>query len=53
VWEWSRLLQTGKAGQSVFIVLSLAAVGGLFYQLYQQDFFSEASLPLLWYDAYP
>ena len=52
-WEWSRLLQTGKAGQSVFIVLSLAAVGGLFYQLYQQDFFSEASLPLLWYDAYP
>lgn len=52
-WEWSRLLQTGKAGQSIFIVLSLAAVGGLFYQLYQQNFFSEASLPLLWYDAYP
>ena len=52
-WEWSRLLQTGKAGQSIFIVLSLAAVGGLFYPLYQQNFFSEASLPLLWYDAYP
>lgn len=52
-WEWSRLLQTSKAGQSIFIVLSLAAVGGLFYQLYQQNFFNEASLPLLWYDAYP
>ncbi|GAA4363749.1 phosphatidate cytidylyltransferase [Kangiella marina] len=52
-WEWSRLLQTNKAMQSIFIVLTLGAIGGLFYQLYQQSFFTEAALPLLWYEAYP
>lgn len=52
-WEWSRLLQAGKAAQTVFIILSLAAIGGVFYQLYEQSFFSESALPSLWYDAYP
>ncbi|RDX36363.1 CDP-archaeol synthase [Kangiella sp. HD9-110m-PIT-SAG07] len=52
-WEWSRLLQTNKAGQTGFIILVLAAIGVLFYQLNEQSFFSEASLPLLWYEAYP
>ncbi|GAA4349753.1 phosphatidate cytidylyltransferase [Kangiella taiwanensis] len=52
-WEWSRLLQTNAAIQSAFIVLVLAAIGGLFYQLNLQNFFSDTSLPLLWYDVYP
>lgn len=52
-WEWSRLLQTNAAIQSAFIVLVLVAIGGLFYQLNLQNFFSDTSLPLLWYDVYP
>lgn len=52
-WEWSRLLQTNAAIQSAFIILVLAAIGGLFYQLNLQNFFSDTSLPLLWYDVYP
>lgn len=52
-WEWSRLLETRKVGQTIFIVLSLAAIGGVFYQLNEQSFFSESVLPSLWYDAYP
>lgn len=52
-WEWSRLLETGKVAQTIFIILSVAAICGVFYQLDQQAFFSEAALPSLWYDAYP
>lgn len=52
-WEWSRLLQTNLALRTGFIIISLAAIGALFYQLYQQDFFELAQLPTLWYQVYP
>jgi phosphatidate cytidylyltransferase len=52
-WEWSRLLETNVAIRSGFIIASLAAIGGLFYQLHQQDFFELAELPSLWYQVYP
>lgn len=52
-WEWSRLLQTNKAVQGIFIIAVIAAVGGLFYQLHNTLFFEQAVLPQLWHETYP
>lgn len=52
-WEWSRLLQTNVALRSTFIVLVLAAIGGLWYQLNALEFFIDAQLPQQWHLVYP
>ena len=52
-WEWSRLLETNNVVRTGFIALTLAAIGILFWQLNQQHFFSNAELPMAWYDVYP
>ena len=52
-WEWSRLLQTNWAIRAGFILITLAVIGALFYQLDQQQFFQQALLPQSWTDVYP
>lgn len=52
-WEWSRLLQTNKVIQSVYILVVVAGIAYLFFQLQQQQFFEYALLSPQWLDEYP
>ncbi|AOE50359.1 phosphatidate cytidylyltransferase [Kangiella sediminilitoris] len=52
-WEWSKLIQAGSVLRAVFIIMVLAAIGSLGYQLYSNQFFELAEIPQQWHQLYP
>lgn len=52
-WEWSRLLQTNFFVKTLFIVIVLAALGGIYYWLTQREFFEYPTIPNNWTEVHP
>lgn len=52
-WEWSRLLQTNVVIKTLFIVIVLLALGGVYYWLNQREFFDSPVIPVNWTEIHP
>lgn len=52
-WEWSRLLQTNVVIKTLFIVLVLLALCGVYYWLNEREFFEYPAIPSNWAEVHP
>lgn len=52
-WEWSRLLQTNVLIKTLFIVIVLLALGGVYYWLNQREFLDSPVIPVNWTEIHP
>lgn len=52
-WEWSRLLQTNIVLKTLFIVLAVAGLCGVYYWLNQGEFFDYPLIPINWTETHP
>lgn len=52
-WEWSRLLQTNTVISTLFILLAVASLCGIYYWLSQSDFFAYPVIPANWAETHP